>query len=123
MSGVVVVFTKRHAGGKVGGGSYSATGGLHGVGASVVNALSQRLDVEVDKGGATWAMSFRRGTPGVFDGEGPDAPFSADDTLHKVGKVAKKTTGTRVRYWADPQIFIKTAAFSYDDLVARARRG
>ncbi|TSD65307.1 type IIA DNA topoisomerase subunit B [Aeromicrobium piscarium] len=122
LSGVEVVFTKLHAGGKFGGGSYNATGGLHGVGASVVNALSQRLDVAVDKGGATWAMSFRRGTPGVFDGEGPDASFTADDTLHKAGKVAKKTTGTRVRYWADPQIFIKTAAFSYDDLVARARQ-
>ncbi|NLC98264.1 MAG: DNA topoisomerase IV subunit B, partial [Actinomycetales bacterium] len=61
LTGVEVVFTKLHAGGKFGGGSYNATGGLHGVGASVVNALSSRLDVEVDKGGHTWAMSFRRG--------------------------------------------------------------
>ena len=72
LSGVEVVFTKLHAGGKFGGGSYVATGGLHGVGASVVNALALRLDVEVDKGGATWAMSFRRGVPGRFDGAGPD---------------------------------------------------
>src|SRR5436309_5280569 len=67
LSGVEVVFTKLHAGGKFGGGSYTASGGLHGVGASVVNALSLRLDVEVDRGGKTHAMSFHRGEPGVFD--------------------------------------------------------
>ena len=122
LSGVEVVYTKLHAGGKFGGGSYNATGGLHGVGASVVNALSSRMDVEVDKGGATWAMSFQRGVPGVFDGDGPDAGFKADNTLRKIGKVAKARTGTRVRYWADPQIFIKSATFSYDDLVSRARQ-
>ncbi len=122
LTGVEVVYTKLHAGGKFGGGSYNATGGLHGVGASVVNALSERLDVEVDKGGATWAMSFRRGVPGAFAGDSPDADFTPDNTLHKVGKVAKARTGTRVRYWADPQIFIKGAKFSYEDLVARARQ-
>ncbi|MFY0407901.1 DNA gyrase/topoisomerase IV subunit B [Solicola sp. PLA-1-18] len=122
LTGVEVVYTKLHAGGKFGGGSYVATGGLHGVGASVVNALSSRLDVQVDKGGATWAMSFRRGVPGVFDGDGPDAPFTPDNTLHKVGRVKKTVTGTRVRYWADPQIFIKGAEFSYEELVGRARQ-
>ena len=66
LTGVEVVFTKLHAGGKFGGGSYTASGGLHGVGASVVNALSARLDVEVDRGGKTYAMSFRRGEPGYF---------------------------------------------------------
>ncbi|MDX6276167.1 MAG: gyrase subunit, partial [Nocardioidaceae bacterium] len=122
LTGVEVVYTKLHAGGKFGGGSYVATGGLHGVGASVVNALSSRLDVEVDKGGATWAMSFRRGEPGVFAGDGPDAPFTPGNELRKIGKVAKGKTGTRVRYWADPQIFIKGAKFAYDELVARARQ-
>ncbi|GAA2075351.1 DNA topoisomerase IV subunit B [Aeromicrobium tamlense] len=122
LTGVEVVYTKLHAGGKFGGGSYNATGGLHGVGASVVNALSARLDVEVDKGGATWAMSFRRGVPGVFAGDGADADFTPDNTLRKIGKVARARTGTRVRYWADPQIFIKGAKFSYEDLVARARQ-
>jgi DNA gyrase subunit B len=122
LTGVEVVYTKLHAGGKFGGGSYVATGGLHGVGASVVNALSSRLDVEVDKGGATWAMSFRRGEPGVFDGDGPDADFTPGNELRKIGKVAKARTGTRVRYWADPQIFIKGAHFAYDELVARARQ-
>nr|WP_308199747.1 DNA topoisomerase IV subunit B [Aeromicrobium wangtongii] len=122
LTGVEVVYTKLHAGGKFGGGSYVATGGLHGVGASVVNALSSRLDVEVDKGGATWAMSFRRGEPGVFAGDGPDADFTPTNELRKIGKVAKARTGTRVRYWADPQIFIKGAKFAYDELVARARQ-
>ncbi|MCX6407472.1 MAG: DNA topoisomerase IV subunit B [Propionibacteriales bacterium] len=122
LTGVEVVYTKLHAGGKFGGGSYNATGGLHGVGASVVNALSSRLDVEVDKSGATWSMSFRRGEPGVFAGDGPAADFTPDNTLHKGGRVKKTVTGTRVRYWADPQIFIKTATFAYDELVNRARQ-
>ena len=122
LSGVEVVFTKLHAGGKFGGGSYVATGGLHGVGASVVNALSARLDVEVDKDGATWAMSFRRGTPGEFAGDGHDADFVAGNELRKLGKVKKGVSGTRIRYWADPQVFIKGAAYSYDELVVRARQ-
>ena len=122
LSGVEVVFTKLHAGGKFGGGSYVATGGLHGVGASVVNALSERLDVEVAKGGTTWAMSFRRGAPGVFAGEGPESDFVPGNELRKVGKVKKGVTGTRVRYWADPQIFIKGAEFSMPDLLNRARQ-
>ena len=68
-----MVFTKLHAGGKFGGGSYVATGGLHGVGASVVNALSARLDVDVDRSPADpGRCRFRRGVPGVFDGDGPD---------------------------------------------------
>ena len=64
LSGIEVVFTKLHAGGKFGGGSYAASGGLHGVGASVVNALSSRLDVEVDRDGKTYSMSFHRGEIG-----------------------------------------------------------
>jgi DNA gyrase subunit B len=122
LSGVEVVYTKLHAGGKFGGGSYVATGGLHGVGASVVNALAARLDVEVDKGGATWAMSFRRGAPGVFKGDTPDSKFTPQSKLEKVRRVKKTVTGTRVRYWPDPQIFIKDARFSYDELLTRARQ-
>ena len=128
LSGVEVVFTKLHAGGKFGSGSYAASGGLHGVGASVVNALSERLDVEVDRDGKTWAMSFRRGEPGIFDdskGIAPTNAFVASEDgspLRSIGKVAKNVTGTRVRYWADPQIFIKDAAFATDELVARARQ-
>ena len=122
LSGVEVIFTKLHAGGKFGGGSYNATGGLHGVGASVVNALSARLDVEVDRNGATWAMSFRRGVPGVFDGPGPEASFTPDNALRAVGKVRRGVTGTRVRYWPDRQIFLKDATLSGTQLAARARQ-
>jgi DNA gyrase subunit B len=125
LSGVEVVFTKLHAGGKFGSGSYAASGGLHGVGASVVNALSARLDVEVDRDGKTWAMSFHRGEPGIFDGDGPDAPFTpyvSNSELRVVGKVAKGVTGTRTRYWADSQIFTKGASFQFSELVDRARQ-
>lgn len=122
LTGVEVVYTKLHAGGKFGAGSYNATGGLHGVGASVVNALSSRLDVEVDRGGATYQMSFRRGVPGVFDGDGPDAKFSPGSELRKIGKVAKTKTGTRVRYWPDRQIFLADAELSIEQLLDRARQ-
>jgi DNA gyrase subunit B len=122
LSGVEVVFTKLHAGGKFGGGSYVATGGLHGVGSSVVNALSARLDVAVDRSPATQSMSFRRGTPGVFAGDGPEADFTPQSGLHKGGRVKKGVTGTRVRFWPDRQIFTKDATFSYDELVTRARQ-
>jgi DNA gyrase subunit B len=125
LTGVEVVFTKLHAGGKFGGGSYAASGGLHGVGASVVNALSERLDVEVDRGGKTYAMSFHRGEPGVFAGPGPDStftPFERSSELRVVGKAARGVTGTRIRYWADRQIFTKDAAFGFDELVQRARQ-
>ncbi|MBV0895000.1 DNA topoisomerase IV subunit B [Microbacterium sp. NC79] len=128
LTGVEVVFTKLHAGGKFGGGSYAASGGLHGVGASVVNALSERLDVEVDRGGKTYAMSFHRGEPGNFadDGEArPDAPFTPfkdGSELRVIGKARKGVTGTRVRYWADKQIFTKDAEFQLEDLRTRARQ-
>ncbi|WP_062466490.1 DNA gyrase/topoisomerase IV subunit B [Demequina maris] len=129
LTGVEVVMTKLHAGGKFGGGSYAASGGLHGVGASVVNALSERLDVWVDRGGKTHHMGFRRGEPGYFKdpatGPVPDAefvPFVTGSELAIVGKVAKARTGTRIRYWADRQIFNKTASFTYDDLLVRARQ-
>lgn len=122
LTGVEVVFTKLHAGGKFGAGSYNATGGLHGVGASVVNALSARLDVEVDRNGATHSMSFRRGVPGEFSGEGPDAPFTPGGGLRKTGRVGKSVTGTRIRYWPDHQIFLPGAELSLTQLLARARQ-
>ncbi len=122
LTGVEVVFTKLHAGGKFGAGSYTATGGLHGVGASVVNALSSRLDVEVDRNGHTWAMSFQHGKPGTFAGPGPDADFTPGSGLRKLGKVAKTATGTRVAYWPDRQIFLKDAALSAEQLQDRARQ-
>ncbi len=125
LTGVEVVFTKLHAGGKFGGGSYAASGGLHGVGASVVNALSERLDVEVDRAGKTYAMSFHRGEPGIFSGDGPDStftPFERSSELRVIGKAARGVTGTRIRYWADRQIFTKDAAFGHDELVQRVRQ-
>jgi DNA gyrase subunit B len=129
LTGVEVVFTKLHAGGKFGGGSYTASGGLHGVGASVVNALSARLDVEVDRGGKTYKMSFRRGEPGRFkdagtllDPSATFAPFVDGSVLDVVGKAKRGVTGTRIRYWADRQIFTQDAKFSYDELAARARQ-
>ena len=128
LTGVEVVFTKLHAGGKFGGGSYTASGGLHGVGASVVNALSARLDVEVDRNGRTHVMSFRRGEPGIFaDGAepSPDAtftPFVDRSELRLAGSVRRGVTGTRVRCWADRQIFLKDATYAYDELVTRVRQ-
>lgn len=122
LSGVEVVMTKLHAGGKFGGGSYAASGGLHGVGASVVNALSARLDVEVDRKSTVHSVSFRRGTPGQFSGEGPDAPFDPSAGIRKGKRVPKNRTGTRVRYWADRQIFLKDAKLSLDTLHQRARQ-
>ncbi|HNM98507.1 MAG TPA: ATP-binding protein, partial [Marmoricola sp.] len=115
LPGVEVVYTKLHAGGKFGGGSYAATGGLHGVGASVVNALSSRIDVDVERSPAVQGISFQRGVPGVFDGDGPRAPFTARSGLTRKGaRVAKTRSGTRVRFWPDRQIFTKDARFQYD---------
>jgi DNA gyrase subunit B len=122
LTGVEVVMTRLHAGGKFGGGSYAASGGLHGVGASVVNALASRLDVEVDRDGKIYWMSFQRGVPGIFDGDGPKAPFAEKSGLRIIGKVAAKVTGTRVKWWADKQIFLKEAELSIEDIYARARQ-
>ena len=128
LSGVEVVFTKLHAGGKFGGTSYAATGGLHGVGASVVNALSARLDVEVDRVGKTYGMSFRRGEPGEFAdrGEkGPEAPFAAYQrkvALPVVGRAKRGVTGSRVRFWPDHEIFEPGAELDLEQLTARARQ-
>ncbi|NYI98652.1 DNA gyrase subunit B [Streptomonospora nanhaiensis] len=122
LSGVELVMTKLHAGGKFGTGAYTASGGLHGVGASVVNALSARLDVEVDLQGHTHAMSFRRGIPGRFAEPGPDADFTPASGLEKTRRVAKKVTGTRIRFWADRQIFLKDADITRESLLDRARQ-
>ena len=107
--------TRLHAGGKFGGGSYGASGGLHGVGASVVNALAIRMDVEVSRGGSLHLISFQRGAPGNFDSAKPDAKFSKKSGLRKGGKAPKKGTGTRIKYWSDPQIFLKEADYDITD--------
>ena len=89
-STVEVVLTVLHAGGKFGGGGYAVSGGLHGVGSSVVNALSSRLEVEVKRQGSAWRQSYR-------DGGQPQAPLAkAEDT---------DETGTTIEFWPDDTIF------------------
>ena len=122
LTGVELVMTRLHAGGKFGGGSYTASGGLHGVGASVVNALSGRLDVVVARGGQEWAASFRRGVPGEFSGPGPEAPFVPGSGLRRVRRVAKTKTGTTIRFWPDRQIFVRGTRLSFEALAQRARQ-
>ena len=122
LTGVEVVMTKLHAGGKFGTGSYAASGGLHGVGASVVNALASRLDVEVDRNGKIHWISFKRGIAGVFDGDGPNASFTEKAGLRVTGKVSSKITGTRTKWWFDKQIFLKEAQLAIEEIHARARQ-
>ncbi len=97
-----IVFTELHAGGKFGGGAYSASGGLHGVGASVVNALASKLIAEVDRDGQTHRLTMVERIPGRIDSKGNFKPTS---TLEKVRKIPAKRTGTRVRFWPDLDVF------------------
>ena len=101
-STVEVVLTVLHAGGKFGGGGYAVSGGLHGVGSSVVNALSSRLDVEVRRQGHVWRQSFSVGVP--------DAPLSKDE--------ASDDTGTTTTFWPSADIF-ETVEFDYETLRSR----
>ncbi|MFY1701343.1 DNA gyrase/topoisomerase IV subunit B [Micromonospora sp. WMMA1923] len=106
ISGVELVLTRLHAGGKFGGAGYKTSGGLHGVGASAVNALARRFDVTVRRGGKIHTMSFRHGVPGVFDGDGPDAPFTPGPGLQVAGAMKRgQSTGTSIRYWHDARYF------------------
>jgi DNA gyrase subunit B len=103
-STVEVVHTILHAGGKFGGGGYAVSGGLHGVGASVVNALSTRFDVAVKRQGHVWRQSY---TVGV-----PDAPLSQDESI------PESETGTTTTFWPSPDIF-ETVEFDYETLRTR----
>ena len=126
LSGVEVVFTKPHAGGKFGGGSDNASGGLHGVGASVVNATV----FPPGRAGGPWLEDLsRRLSATAFPASlspgrtpKPEDPFTpateGTDALQIVGRAKRGVTGTRVRYWADPQIFTPDAKFSHEDLAA-----
>jgi DNA gyrase subunit B len=114
-----VVFTELHAGGKFGSGAYSSSGGLHGVGASVVNALSTKLVAEVDRGGATWRLGFSERLPGRFESDGSFTPTS---TLEKVKGVRGGTTGTRIRFWPDTEIFDPDAVIEYGPVRERLAR-
>lgn len=102
-STVEVVLTVLHAGGKFGGGGYAVSGGLHGVGSSVVNALSTRLEVEVRREGHVWRQSYR-------DGGQPQAPLEKGEKSDE--------TGTIITFWPDPTIF-DTVDFDYDTLRTR----
>ncbi|MEM7093533.1 MAG: DNA topoisomerase (ATP-hydrolyzing) subunit B [Actinomycetota bacterium] len=95
LSAAEVVLTVLHAGGKFGGEGYKVSGGLHGVGVSVVNALSERVEVEIDRHGQRHFMSFR-------DGGRPD------EALKVIGDAPDARTGTTVRFWPDGQIFDET---------------
>lgn len=127
LSGVEMAMTRLHAGGKFGGGGYGAAGGLHGVGASVVNALSRRLDVEVCRDGARWRAVFARGAPvrvdADHDGDDGDAtlvPVAEGEALQRVGDV--DGSGTTVRFWPDPLLFDDGARIDWSEVVERARQ-
>jgi len=113
-----VVFTELHAGGKFGGGAYGASGGLHGVGASVVNALSSRMEVDINRDGATHRLEFNQRVAGRTSNTGR---FTPSHKLEKIGKVPRTRTGTRVRFWPDTDIFDSEARIEYD--VVRERLG
>ena len=103
---VEVVLTILHAGGKFGGEGYKVSGGLHGVGVSVVNALSSRVEVSVFKEGVQYDISFDHG--------------KTAEKLREVGKV-KRGNGTTVTFWPDPTIFTDTTVYDYDTLASRFR--
>jgi len=102
VSGVEVILTRLHAGGKFSTKNYKFSGGLHGVGVSVVNALSSRLEVSVRRDGKEYAMSFAGG--------------EKKSKLAVVGDVGKRNTGTTIRFWPDPQYF-DTVKFTLAKLI------
>ena len=105
-SALEVVFTLLHAGGKFGGGGYKVSGGLHGVGASVVNALSTWLTVEVCREGKVYSQSYKRG--------------HTDEPVKEIGTCNPEDHGTKVHFLPDPKIFEETV-FDYDTLKQRLR--
>jgi DNA gyrase subunit B len=106
LNGVELVLTRLHAGGKFGGSGYKTSGGLHGVGASAVNALSLRFDVTVKRDGKVHEISFQRGVPGAFEGTGPNATFHPESGLRIVRKMKRgEASGTSIRYWYDARYF------------------
>jgi DNA gyrase subunit B len=122
LNGVELVMTRLHAGGKFGGSGYKTSGGLHGVGASAVNALSLRFDVTVRRAGKVHALSFQRGIPGEFSGEGPSAPFVPSSGLRVVRRMKKgESTGTSIRYWYDARYFEGSARLDAESVRAKLR--
>ncbi|GAB2755298.1 DNA gyrase/topoisomerase IV subunit B [Amycolatopsis magusensis] len=122
LSGVELVLTRLHAGGKFGGSGYKTSGGLHGVGASAVNALSHRYDVTVRRDGKVHQMSFSHGKPGVFEGPGPKAKFTPRSGLQVTGKMKRgERTGTSTRYWYDARYFENGAALDTEGVRNKLR--
>ncbi|MCW2638615.1 MAG: hypothetical protein JWP76_921 [Dactylosporangium sp.] len=122
MSGVELVLTRLHAGGKFGGSGYKTSGGLHGVGASAVNALSNRFDVTVKRSGQVHQMSFQHGVPGAFDGPGARATFTRRSGLRVIGKMKRgESTGTSIRYWHDARYFETGAALDVEAVRTKLR--
>ena len=115
VSALEVVLTELHAGGKFGGGAYGASGGLHGVGASVVNALSAKLVVQVDRDGHTHELCFNERVAGQFSG----STFTASHHLEKVKRISRNKTGTRIRFWSDRDIFDPEARIDIDQVRER----
>ena len=122
LSGVESSLTLLHFGGKFGGSGYKSAGGLHGVGSSVVNAVSIRLDAEVCRDGKKHIISFSRGKTAVFQGKGPNADFTYETGLKDGGPAPKGHTGTKIKYWPDKVIFLKDAVIARDYVVNRARQ-
>jgi len=120
VSALEVVFTELHAGGKFGEGAYKASGGLHGVGASVVNALSTRLDVEVRRDGFVHELSFKDQAPGHFAGGGGDGFVPGSDVRPSTRRT--KTTGTKVRFWPDMALFHPDARIDADEVRGRVKQ-
>jgi DNA gyrase subunit B len=102
-SALEVIMTVLHAGGKFGGGGYKVSGGLHGVGASVVNALSEWMEVEVNRDGKVYKQTYKRGIP--------------DGPVKVVGTASEELHGTTTRFMADTSIFIGGLEYDYDALV------
>jgi DNA gyrase subunit B len=122
LNGVELVLTRLHAGGKFGGSGYKTSGGLHGVGASAVNALSLRFDVTVKRDGKVHEISFQRGVPGSFAGPGPDAQFSPVGGLRVVRRMKRgEPTGTSIRYWYDARYFEAGARLDVEAVRAKLR--
>jgi len=122
LSGVELVLTRLHAGGKFGGSGYKTSGGLHGVGASAVNALSHRFDVTVKQDGKVHQMSFKHGVPGTFDAPGPKAKFTRRSGLNLVGKMKRgERSGTSIRYWYDARYFESGAALDVEAVRTKMR--
>lgn len=117
LSGIEIVFTKLHAGGKFGSDSYKNSGGLHGVGASVVNALSQRVSVEVLRDGINYKLEFINGEAGNYK----DGKFIKTHILEQE-EVSKAGSGTKIRYWYDPNIFSKDSKVDFKATLERAKQ-